>query len=106
MTKVTGSASYFIDAPGSHSEVVEWFRRLPEPPEETLTAYGMMLYFRSFGPLVCDDTGAIDVARSPVATIGLPVLRRGVLWTVGQVNFLPTLSLPQNKSIRDVSRAF
>ena len=69
--------------------MVEWFRRLPEPPEETLTAYGMTLYFRSFGPLVYDETEAIDVVHSPVATIGLPVVRRGVLWTVGQVNFLP-----------------
>jgi len=106
MTRVTGSTSHFIGAPDSPSEVVEWFRRLPEPPEETPTAYGITLYFRSFGPLTYDETGAIDVAQSPVATVGLPAMRRGVLWTVGEVNFLATLSLPQNKPLRDVSRAF
>lgn len=106
MTSLTGSAFYFIEAPSSHSEVVEWFRRLPEPPEERLTAYGMTLYFRRFGPLAFDETGAIDVAHSPVATIGLPVLRRDVLWTIGEVNFLATLSLPQNSSLRGVQRAF
>jgi hypothetical protein len=106
MTRLTGSSSYFIEAPGSRSEVVEWFRRLPGPPEETPTAYGMTLYFRRFGPLAYDATGALDVARSPVVTIGLPVLRREILWTTGEVNFLATLSLPQNRSIQNVARAF
>jgi hypothetical protein len=106
MKRLTGSTSYFIEAPNTHSEVVDWFRRLPEPPEETPTAYGITLYFRSFGPLARDETGAIDVAHSPVVTIGLPVLRRDILWTIGEVHFLATLSLPQNSSLRGVSRAF
>jgi len=79
---------------------------LPEPPEEVQTAYGFVLYFRSFGPLVHEEAGAIDTARSPIVTLVRPALRREVLWTVGEVNFLATLSSPENKSLQSVARAF
>jgi hypothetical protein len=101
-----GSTLHFIEAPGPHSGVVEWFRRLPQCPEETPTAYGMVLYFRSFGPLVFDNTGAIDATRSPVVTIVLPTVRRAILWTVGAVHFRSTLRLEQNKAIAKVARSF
>jgi hypothetical protein len=79
---------------------------LPEPPEETATAYGLVLYFRTFGPLAHDEAGAIDVTRSPVVTLVLPSVRREILWTVGEVHFRATLSLEQNKAIQKVGRAF
>ena len=100
-----GTASYFLEAPGSQSEVLGWFRVLPAPPEETPTDYGVVLYFRSFGPLVYDG-GGIDATRSPVVTVVLPTVRRGVLWTVGEVHFRSTLHLDQNKAIQKVARLF
>lgn len=106
MTRLTGSSSFFIEDPGADCAVVDWFRHLPQPPEETPTADGVVLYFRSFGSLTYDDAGSINVALSPVVTIARPTRRRMVLWTVGEVNFLSTLSLPQNKPLRNVSRAF
>ena len=106
MTRLTGSSSYFIEAPGPHSEVAEWFRALPQPPEETPTEFGVALHFRTFGPLAYDNAGKIDVSHSPVATIVFPAVRRGILWTVGEVNFLATLSFPENKSLRGVASSF
>ncbi|ESQ74543.1 hypothetical protein [Asticcacaulis sp. AC402] len=106
MTRLTGSTSYFVEAPGPSSAVIEWFRNLPEPPEETSTEYGFVLYFRSFGPLVYNEKAAIDVSRSPVVTIVLPTLCREILWTVGEVHFLPTLSLPEGKRLQRIVRAF
>lgn len=106
MTRRTGSGFCFVEAPGLGSDVVEWFRRMSEPPEETPTAHGMVLYFRGFGPLAYNETGAIDVARSPVVSIVLPTVRREILWTVGEVNFLSTLSLPQNRQVKNVVRSF
>lgn len=100
------SSFFFIEAPGLHSEVVGWFRDLPEPPEETPTEHGMVLYFRNFGPLAYDEAGAIDPTRSPVVTLVLPSVRRRVLWTVGEVHFRSTLSMEQNKSIQKVARSF
>ncbi|WP_155908337.1 hypothetical protein [Asticcacaulis sp. YBE204] len=79
---------------------------MPEPPEETPTEYGFVLYFRSFGPLVYNGNGSIDVSRSPVVTVVLPTLRREILWTVGEVHFLPTLSLPEGKRLQNIVRAF
>jgi hypothetical protein len=101
-----GSSFFFIEAPGSHSDVLQWFRDLPQPPEETPTGYGLVLYFRGFGPLVVDGTGELDATRSPVVTLVMPVVRREILWTVGEVHFRSTLYLDQNKSIQKVARSF
>lgn len=106
MTRMTGSIAYFVEAPGPSSAVVEWFRSLPVLPEETPTPYGFVLYFRSFGPLIYDERGSIDASRSPVVTVVLPALRRQIIWTVGEVHFLPTLSSPEGKPLQGVVRAF
>ena len=97
---------YFLEAPDEQSHVLNWFRALPVPPEETLIDYGVVLYFQSFGPVVYDDTGSIDVTRSPIVTLVKPTVRRGILWTVGEVHFRSTLHLDQNKAIQKVARHF
>jgi hypothetical protein len=102
---MTGTSFYFVEAPDEPSEVVEWFRALTDPPKEAATDYGLALHFISSGPLISDGDGDIDTARSP-ATVVLPKVRRGVLWTVGEVNFLSTLSLPENKAVRSVASSF
>ncbi|MEG3152926.1 hypothetical protein U1769_23795 [Sphingomonas sp. ZT3P38] len=80
---------WFVEDPHESSEVLQWFRALSQPPEETLTATGYTLYFRQAGPLALNNEGTIDGPRSPVVTVILPIIRRGVMWTTGSVHFLP-----------------
>ncbi len=78
----------FLEEPGSNS-VLEWFRDLPEKPEEVPTQRSTVLYFRGLGPLVYGGEGRIDPEASPIATVFSARVVRGALWTVGEVHFLP-----------------
>ncbi|WP_158299032.1 hypothetical protein [Sphingomonas psychrotolerans] len=81
---------WFLEDPREVGGVLQWFRALPQPPEETLTATGYVLYFRQAGPLALNNDDSIDGSRSPVVTVIVPSVRRGVMWTTGSVHFLPT----------------
>ena len=96
----------FISDPSELSEVVGWFRSLPVPPTEVSTERGVTLYFRESGPLEYDAKGAINPKASPVATIFLPRVRRGALWTVGEVHFLSTPLRQRFPALHKVSSAF
>jgi hypothetical protein len=85
-----GTSYRFIEEPKQSSEVVEWFRALPQPPVEHATAHGVVLYFREMGSLAYDDKGEVDSEKCPVVNLFLPRAKRGVLWTVGEVHFLAT----------------
>lgn len=80
---------WFVEEPCQTSEVLQWFRALPSPPEEIASATGYTLYFRAAGPLALNDDGSIDGSRSPVVTVITPSARRAVMWTTGSVHFLP-----------------
>lgn len=80
---------WFAEDPHESSEVLQWFRALSQPPEETITATGYALYFREAGQLALKSDGSIDGSRSPVVTVIVPTVRRGVMWTTGSVHFLP-----------------
>ena len=101
-----GTTFRFIADPAEPSEVVGWFRSLSAPPTEVPTARGVALYFRECGPLKHDSSGAIDPMASPVATVFLPHIRRGSLWTVGEVHFLATPLRQQYPALHKVSSAF
>ncbi len=92
-----GASYFFVEAPDSPSEIIAWFRSLAEPPEETITESGVLLFFRHLGPLVCDAQGNPDGSKSPVVNVLLPQVRRSILWTTGAVHFLttPMGSFPQ-----------
>mgnify|MGYP003108986533 CR=1 FL=1 len=96
---------HFIAAPSSAGEVQAWFRALPHPPEETVTLRGAVLYFREIGPLVLNQDGSPDGARSPVVNLVLPTVRRDILWTTGAVHFL-TKPVSQYPEIAKIRRAF
>lgn len=96
---------WFVEAPSGVSEVLNWFRALPHPPEETVTPRGAVLFFRQLGPLVLNPDGSPDGARSPVVNLVLPTVRRNVLWTTGTVDFL-TMPVSQFPEIAKVRRAF
>lgn len=85
-----GTTFRFIAEPSESSEVMTWFKDLEQPPQIVQTKHHVVLYFSEIGPLVYDSTGAVDSRSSPVVTIFLPRVRRGVLWTVGEVHFLAT----------------
>lgn len=85
-----GSTHRFIADPADLSEVLAWFRSLPQAPTETQSDRGTVLYFPAYGPLSFRVDGSIDPNTSPVVTVFLPRVRRGQLWTVGEVHFLAT----------------
>lgn len=85
-----GKTYRFIADPSTPSEVLNWFRSLPLSPTEVATPYGAALHFKQCGSLVYQADGKIDPEASPVATVFLPKVKRGVLWTVGEVRILAT----------------
>ena len=101
-----GTTYRFIASPSEASEVLKWFRALPSPPEEIPTEHGATLYFRECGPLTNGVNGCIDPKSSPVVTVFLPSIRRGCLWTVGEVHFLATPLRQKFPALHKVSSAF
>jgi hypothetical protein len=85
-----GSTYRFISAPGGTPEVLSWFRELKVPPREVITDRSTVLLFEDLGPLRYAGDGTVDGKSSPVATLFLPTVKRGVLWTVGELHFLAT----------------
>lgn len=61
-----------------------------------------MFYFRDFGSLVSDSK------KVPAVSVFLPVQKRGVLTTIGEVHFLPTRfsTFPDLKKINKRFRAW
>lgn len=79
-----GTSYRFLATVDEASAVLDWFRDLPEQPVESVRADGALFYFRDFGPLDSDSK------KSPVVSLFLPVQKRGVLTTIGEVHFLAT----------------
>ena len=79
-----GTTYRFLATVDEASAVLDWFRELPEEPVESVCEDGVLFYFRDFGPL---DS---DAKKSPVVNVLLPVRKRGVLTTIGEVHFLAT----------------
>lgn len=101
-----GTTYHFIEEPKANSEVLLWFRSLTEPPSETPTERGYVLHFGECGPLVYDSNGQIDVKASPIASVFVPRVRRGALWTVGEVHFLATPLRQRFPTLHKISNAF
>ncbi len=101
-----GSTHRFIADPAEPPEVLEWFRSLSQPPTETPSERGVVLSFSAHGVYSYRPDGSIDPRRSPVATVFLPRVRRGQLWTVGEVHFLATPLRQQFPRLYKVSSAF
>ena len=96
----------FIADPAAPSEVMDWFQSLGTPITWAATEYGHALYFRDFGTLCHLPSGGIDATNSPVATVVLPQVRRGSLWTVGEVHFRPTPLRKKFPQLHKVNAAF
>ena len=60
---------------------------------------------RVLGQLHCKSDGSIDSERSPVVTVHVPQVRRGILWTVGEVRFCP-VPISQFPELERLRRSF
>lgn len=96
----------FLADPQHSSEVMQWFRALNAPPVEAAVDRTLVLYFKECGPLAYDANGAIDAKASPVVTVTAPRVRRGILWTVGEVHFRATPLRKRFPVLHDISSAF
>jgi len=85
-----GATRCFLSSPQEAHIVLEWFRRLPGPPDVVPMPEGSLLHFKSAGPLNYRPDKSIDVTKSPLVSLYVPQERRGILWTIGEVHFLPT----------------
>ena len=101
-----GISYRFIATPIEPSEVIGWFRSLSDAVTEVHTEYGYALYFKELGPLVRLSDGKIDAEASPIVTIVLPQVRRGVLWTIGEVHFRSTPLRKQFPALHKINGAF
>ena len=86
--------------------MLEWFRSLPLPPIEERNGRGAILYFKEQGALAHSPEGGINVKSSPVVSVFLPQVRRGALWSVGEVHFPATPLRQQFPGLHKISSAF
>jgi len=107
-----GATYWFLATDGEHEKVLAWFRGLAKPPEEfPAGGIGVLLIFRAFGDLVYKQsasggTGPLDPQKSPLVSVFLPIKKRGILWTAGEVHFLPTPMRKVCPPLEPINRSF
>jgi hypothetical protein len=79
-----GTTYRFLATVEEASTVLGWFRSLPEQPVESTRDAGSLFYFREF------SLAESDPKKAPLVNVFLPVRKRGVLTTIGEVHFLAT----------------
>jgi hypothetical protein len=89
MVKKVPAYSRFVEAPEVACSALQCFRDQDLAPNEHMFDWGATLYFSTLDQLHCKSDGSIDSERSPVVTVHVPRVRRGILWTVGEVRFCP-----------------
>ncbi|MEJ6004916.1 hypothetical protein WG899_05115 [Paucibacter sp. AS339] len=101
-----GTTYRYLASPTEPSEVMAWFRSLPRAPKELKAERGTVVHFEECGPLVYGPGGRLDAKASPVATILHPRIRRGALWTAGEVHFLASPLRQRYPALHKTSKAF
>jgi hypothetical protein len=84
-----GSTVRYLAIDGEDASILEWFGQLEPPPVRDANELGTALHFAALGPLVHEASGAIDTSASPIVTLYPARSRRAILWTAGEVHFLP-----------------
>lgn len=105
MAKHVPACSRFVEAPDLPCSALQWFRHRDLTANEHMFDWGAALYFSSLGQLQYKSDGRIDSERSPVVTVNIPRVRRGILWTVGEVRFCP-VPLSQFPELERLRRSF
>jgi hypothetical protein len=88
-SETMGTTFRFLSSPREAHAVLDWFWQLPDPPTPYPKPAGTLLHFGSLGLLSYCPDKTVDIRKSPLVTVVLPQVRRGSLWTVGEVHFLP-----------------
>jgi len=107
-----GASHWFLAIDGEQEMVLEWFRRLAKPPEELPAGgIGVLLNFSAFGSLAYKQSdsggvGELDAQSSPLVSVFLPIQKRGVFWTAGEVHFLPTRMRKVCPPLESINRNF
>ncbi|HEU0060062.1 MAG TPA: hypothetical protein VFR19_09320 [Hyphomicrobiaceae bacterium] len=96
----------YLEAPDEPSPVLAWLRAASGQAEEIPLPHGLAFHFRQFGELVVADDNGVDVHRSPLVTVFVPQVRRGRLWTVGEVHLWATPLRQLFPDLHRLSRAF
>jgi hypothetical protein len=105
MAKKVPTYSRFVEAPEAPCSPLQWFRDQDLAPNEHVFDWGVALYLASLGQLHYNSDGSIDSERSAVVTVHVPQVRRGILWTVGEVRFCP-VPLSQFPELERLRRSF
>jgi hypothetical protein len=105
MAKKVPAYSRFVEAPEAPCSALQWFRDQNLAQIEHVFEWGAELYFSSLGQLRRNSDGSIDSERSPVVTVHVPQVCRGILWTVGEVRFCP-VPLSQSPELERLRRSF
>jgi len=106
MAKSAPAHSSFIEAPEMiPCSVLHWFRDQNSAPDEHMFDWGSALHYSSLGQLHFRSDGRIDSDHSPVVTVEIPRVCRGILWTVGEVRFCP-VPLSQFPELERLRRSF
>ena len=102
-----GSTHRFLALKDDLLRVYAWFSELSEPPTIVRGRGCQFLHFATEGFLHDDPkTGQVDVKRSPIASLFPPEKLRGVLWTAGELHFLPTPLREHFPALDAISRGF
>jgi hypothetical protein len=105
MSRNANAPSRFLDDPAAESSTLSWFREQGLAFEEAAFDWGVLLHFTSAGPYRHLADGSLDSEHSPLVSIHLPRVRHGLLWTVGEVVFLP-MPLSQFPQLASLRRSF
>ena len=85
-----GTIHRFLAIEDEAKGVVNWFSNLSFLPQVVPNESSIIVYFSAIGSLVYSQDGTIDHKKSPLVNLFPPYLKRGVLWTAGEVHFLAT----------------
>jgi hypothetical protein len=105
MAKSAPAHSSFVESPEIPCTVLQWFRDQDLAPDEHPFDWGAALHYSSLGQPHLRSDGRIDSERSPVISVEIPRVCRGILWTVGEVRFCP-VPLSQFPELERLRRSF
>jgi hypothetical protein len=96
----------YLAVDGEDVLVANWFDQLHPPPDRIPLNRGEVLFFRDMGHLVWAEPRTIDTAVSPIVSLVSARRARGVLWTAGEVHFLPSSMRSRFPALEHVRRQF
>jgi len=102
-----GTTYRFLATGHDLQRVYDWFAGLPDAPDVVPARECSFLHFRHLGGLgYRSNTDEVDPKRSPIASLFPPENKRAILWTAGELHFLPTPLAKVFPKLHNISRQF